>query len=143
MGLANRDKDSSEQLYVIDANHGAVATGVTQPVGLVRSPGQLLQMVLTGKGLSGAPTYNLVVSRWTSAGATTIAVGSAITLSAAFGLSGGVIGATYAASSSLAALQAGDMLQVISGGANTAVTNLLVSCVIKASQDIKKSFDIA
>lgn len=143
MGIANRDKDASEQSYVVSSGAiGAVATGVTQFVGLVPHSGQLLQMVLTGKGLSGAPTYNLVVSRWTSAGQTTFAVGSAITLAGAFGLSGGVIGATYASNSSLAALQRGDALQVISGGSNTAVTGLLVSCVIKATQDIKKSFDI-
>jgi hypothetical protein len=143
MGLSNRDKDSSEQMYVISSgNVGAVATSVTLAIGTVPTAGQIRQMTFTGKGLSGAPSYNLVISRWTTAGQTTFAVGSAVVLAGAFGLSGGVIGATYAANSSLATVQAGDLLQVISGVANTAVTDLAVSCVIQATQDIKKSFDI-
>lgn len=143
MGIANRDKDASEQNYVMTyAQQAVVATGATVMCGLVPSPGQLLEFKVSGLGLSGTPTYNVEIHRWTSGGATQIAPGSAITLSVAFGVSGGAIGSTYAANSSLAALQAGDLLVVKSGGANTASTGLVASFVIKATQDIKKSFDI-
>jgi hypothetical protein len=141
MGIANRDKDASEVNYVLDQEFGAYATGVTGMIGLVPSPGQLLELKVAGLGLSGAPTYALDILRWTSAGATVITLAT-VTLAGAFGLSGGAIGATFAANSSLAAVQAGDLLLVRSGVANTAVTHLAVATVIKATQDIKKTFDI-
>lgn len=142
MGVANRDLDSSEQNYTVEFKEGAVATGATVLCGPVKSPGQLRQLVLSGLGLSGAPTYNVEIWRWTSAGLTVINPGSAITLAAAFGVSGGLIGATYAANSSLAALQVGDVLALKSGGANTAVTQLVGAFVVKATQDIKQSHSI-
>lgn len=143
MAIVNRDLDSSEQLYVLQHSSPAVvATGATIYAALVPSPGQLLEFKVAGKGLSGTPTYDVEIHRWTSAGVTVIAPGSAITMAVAFGVSGGAIGATYAAASSLAAVQAGDVLVVKSGGANTASTGLVAAFVLKATQDIKKSFDI-
>lgn len=142
MAIVNRDLDSSEQCYVLQNTLGAVATGASTWVGAVKSTGQILAWQLSGKGLSGAPTYQLAIARWTSAGITNIAMGSALTLAGAFGLSGGLIGATFSASGSLSAVQAGDVLVVNSGGANTAVTDLVVNVVVKATQDIKTSFGV-
>lgn len=142
MAIVNRDLDASEQKYVMSRELGAVATGASSWVGLVPSPGQILEMKVSGRGLSGTPVYQLAVHRWTSAGITGIALGSAITLAGAFGLSGGAIGSTYAASNTLSAVQAGDLLTINSSGANTAVTDLVVGVVIQATQDIKKSFDV-
>lgn len=142
MGIANRDKDASEQNYVVEKTFGAVPVSTAGWIGGVPSPGQILEWKFTGKGLSGAPAYQLSISRWTSGGVTSIALGSAVTLPIAFGTSGGMLGATFASNSSLAAVQAGDVLVVNSTGANTAVTDLIVSVVIKATQDIKKTFDI-
>lgn len=142
MGIANRDKDASEMNYVVQNTQGALATGVSAWVGAVPSPGQILEWKFSGKGLSGTPTYQLAIARWTSAGITNIALGSAVTLAGAFGLSGGLLGATFASNSSLAAVEAGDLLVVNTGGSNTAVTDLVVAVVIKATQDIKKNFDI-
>lgn len=142
MGLSNRDKDASEQNYLVQNTMGALATGVSAWVGTVPHSGQILELKLSGKGLSATPTYQLAIARWTSAGITNIALGSALTLAAAFGTSGGLIGATFASNGSLSAVQAGDLLVVNTGGANTAVTDLVVAVVIKATQDIKKSFDI-
>jgi len=139
MAIVNRDLDRSEQLFTVDAVHGAVATGVSVIVGLVKAPGQCLGMRLSGRGLSGAPVYQLAVARWTSAGITNIALGSAVTLATAFGVSGGAIGISISASSTLAALQAGDLLVLNTSGANTAVTSLVVSAVMQAAQDIKKT----
>ncbi len=142
MGISNRDKDASEQNYVIQNTTGALATGVSVWVGAVPSPGQILEWKFSGKGLSAVPVYQLAIARWTSAGITNIALGSAVTLAGAFGLSGGLLGATFAANSSLAAVNAGDLLVVNTSGTNTAVTDLAVAVVIKATQDIKKNFDI-
>lgn len=142
MGIANRDKDASEQNYLIQNTYGLVGTGISLIVGLVPSAGQIQALKFTGKGLSAAPVYNLAIVRWTSAGVTYLVPGSAITLAGAFGLSGGALGATYAANSSLAAVQSGDMLVLNTSGADTAALQLSVAVVIKATQDIKKSFDI-
>lgn len=142
MAIANRDLDQTEQLYVVANTLGAIGTGVSAWVGAVPSPGQILEWKFSGKGLSGAPVYQLAIARWTSAGITNIPLGSAVTLAGAFGLSGGLLGATFASNSSLAAVQAGDMLVVNTSGANTAVTDLAVAVVIDATQDFKKTFDV-
>lgn len=139
MAIVNRDLDASEQIYVLGGAIGAVATGVSTPVALVPNIGNITEWRLTGKGLSAAPVYQLAIARWTSAGITGIALGSAVTLAGAFGLSGGVIGATFVGNSY--AVQIGDMLVVNSSGANTAVTDLMVSVVVKATADIKKTFN--
>jgi hypothetical protein len=143
MAIVNRDLDSSEQLYTMEHTVGALGTGVSAWIGLVPAPGQVLQVALSGRGLSAVPVYTLAVARWTSAGITNISLGQAVTLASAFGLSGGVVGATYAASSSLAAVQTGDLLVLNTSGANTAVTDLSVAVVIKATQDIKRTFSIS
>lgn len=142
MGLVNRDKDASEQNYVMTvAQTALVGTGATLLVGLVPTAGQILECKVTLQGLSGAPTYQPEIHRFVvGAGITVIALGSAIT-ALAYGTSGAV-GATYAANSSLAAVQAGDMLVIKSGGANSAALSVAAALVIKATQDIKKSFDI-
>lgn len=140
MAIVNRDKDSSEQVYVVAARLGDVATGVSSFIQMVPSVGNIQSWAVSGKGLSGAPVYQLAVARWTSAGITAFALGSAITLAGAFGLSGGVLGATFNTGSYAA--QEGDMLVLNSSGANTASQHLVVSVVIKATQDIKKSFGI-
>lgn len=140
MGIANRDKDASEKNYVVSAQLGAVATGVSTIVGIVPSAGQLLGFQVTGKGLSAVPVYQLAVARWTTAGITGVAFGSALTLSAAFGLSGGVIGASF--NSASYALQAGDLLMLNSSGANTAVADSAIAVVIQATQDIKQNCGI-
>lgn len=140
MALVNRDKDSSEQNYVVQNALGALATGVSAWAGVVPSAGNIIEWKLSGKGLSATPVYQLAIARWTSAGITNYALGSAITLAAAFGTSGGLLGATFNTGSY--GVQAGDLLVVNTSGANTAVTDLVVGVVIKATQDIKKSFDV-
>lgn len=143
MAIVNRDLDASEQLQVLQyADAAVIGTGAAIYAALVPSPGQLREFKVAGKGLSGAPTYNVEIHRWLSAGLTIIAPGSAITMAAAFGVSGAAIGSTYASNSSLAALQAGDVLVIKSGGANTASTGLVAAFVMQATQDIKKSFSI-
>lgn len=144
MAIVNRDKDSSEQIYTVQLKHNAVvAVGATLYAGSVPSPGQLLETKLAGWGLSSVPSYSVQIHRWTSAGSTVIGVGSGLTLAVAFGVSGGMVGETYAANGSLTALQAGDVLVLKSAGANTAASALVADFVIKATQDIKKTHDIS
>ena len=142
MGIANRDKDASEQNYIIKVSQNAlVATGVTLYADLVPTPGQILEFKVTANGISGAPTYQPEIHRMVvGSGLTVIALGSAVA-ALAFGTSGSA-GATYASNSSLAAVQAGDLLVVKSAGSNAAALQVIASFVIKATQDIKKSFDI-
>jgi hypothetical protein len=141
MGIANRDKDASEKIYNIPSQIGAVSTaGVSIFLGIVPSAGQVLGFQFAGKGLSGTPSVQLAVNRWTTAGITAFAFGSAVTLAGAFGLSGGVIGATY--NSASYAVQAGDLLVVNAAGANTAVTDAVAVAVISATQDIKQTCGI-
>ena len=143
MALCNRDKDASEQPYVVEfATNTLTAVSATLYAGIVSSPGQLLQSVVAGWGLSGTPAYTVQIHRWTSGGATVIAPGSAITFAVAYGVSGGLSGETYNAASSLAAVQVGDVLVLKSSGANTASLALVANFVIKATQDIKKTHSI-
>ena len=143
MGIANRDKDSSEQVYQIDVcNNAVLATSATLFCAAIASPGQLLQTVITAWGLSAVPVYAVKIVRWTSAGITILSPGGGLTIAGAFGLSGGLIGETYAQNSSLASVQAGDALILASSGANTSSLGLVASFVLKATQDIKKTHSI-
>lgn len=145
MGVANRDLDSSEQLYVLDyAKNTATVNGTTLCVGVVKSPGQLLQTVVGCIGVSGTPAMSVLINRWTSAGGTCFAVGASIVISGALGVSGSVFGETYAANSSLAALQVNDMISIRHvGGTGAGTDQLFAQFVIKATQDIKKTQDIS
>jgi hypothetical protein len=137
MGVANRDFDASEKNYVISAVGGAQAVSVSLYVGIVPSAGNVLALQVGGRGLSGTPWYQLNAYRFTSAGVTVVPIGSALTLPAELGISTAPIGATYVGGSYV--VQAGDLLGLVSGGANTAVTAITVDVVIQATQDIKKS----
>lgn len=140
MGIANRDKDNSEKNYLIQNTLGAIATGVSVLVGSVPSAGQILALNLGAVGASAQPVYQLALRRWTTAGVTTYTIGSAITMIATFGTSGGIQGVSF--NSSSFAVQAGDHLVLNSSGSNTAVTDLSVGIVIQATQDIKQQYGI-
>jgi len=142
MAICNRDLDLSQQNYVEEFKENAVATGATVAVAYIYAPSVLQKIALTGLGLSGAPVYNLVIQRWTSAGVTSITPGSAVTLAGAYGLSGSGVSATFNSGSSLSQLQANDLLLLVSTGANTAAAQLIGSVVLTATQDIKTTFGV-
>jgi len=145
MAIANRDLDSTEQNYVIMHAENTAAnlvTGATIYCGAVPSPGILKEVKIAAAGISNVPVYTPQILRWTSGGVTVIAPGGGITVAGSFGASGGMVGATYAPSSSLAAVQAGDVLILLSSGSNTSSLDLVAGFVIQATQDFKKSFDI-
>lgn len=144
MAITNRGLDQSEQRKVVGTKLGATATGVTAIVDFVAYPCVLEKAQFAAFGLSGAPTYQLVVNRFIAgAGATAINVGSANAVPA-FGTSGVLaVGASLPASgSTLLNLLPGDVVMVLSAGANTAATGLAVSMVLRPIQDIKINFGL-
>lgn len=137
MGIVNRDKDASEKQYSKSAQfHSVVATALDVPLTHVSHPSKLKSALLSCFSISGTPVYQIEAHRWTADGETQIALGPAVTVAVAFGVSG--TGVTFA--SSLAALQTGDVLVLKSTGTNTASLRMAVDMVLEATQDIKEEF---
>lgn len=142
MAVINRTLDQSQQRFTMNAQAGAVATGVTGILGIVPTPCVLEAGQIAAFGLSGAPSYQLTVQRFiVGTGITAITIGGA-NVPPAFGTSGlAVSGVSLnAAGSTLNNLLPGDVIMYLSGVANTAVTGLAVSLVMRPIQDIKKWF---
>jgi len=139
MGIANRDKDASEKQYSVQNQWNIAAdlvTGATVMAHIVSHPAKMKSAQFAALGVSGSPTYQVNALRWTSGGATVIPLGPAATVSADFGVSGSVV----EQSSSLISLETGDVLHVITGGANSAALDLSCAIVLEALQDIKEEF---
>jgi hypothetical protein len=137
MAIINRSLDVSEQQYTVGKSVNGTATGAEYVLAIIPDSVQIMQAKSYALGLSGAPTAQLQLARFIEgAGATVINVGSALT-QVAYGTSGLQsfdLGATpvYA--------QAGDVLQVASGGTNAALTDMAVEVVLKSLQDYKSWF---
>ena len=103
---------------------------------MVPYPGVIQSMRAAAQGLSGAPIVNLQVLRF-AAGGTSIAASISGIVLAEVGTSG-IMGFSGLAAqgSTLLQLQAGDVLQFQTGGANTAARVLLLQVVVKKTQDI-------
>jgi 3D (Asp-Asp-Asp) domain-containing protein len=142
MAICNRDLDQSQQLYVEKFMLGTVGVGATVAVAYIASPSVLQKIAITGLGISGTPVYTPNVMRWTSAGVTVFPVGSAVTLTGTYGLSGAGVSATFNSGSSLSQLQANDLLILVSSGANTNALQLIGDVVLQATQDIKTTFGV-
>ncbi len=148
MAVVNRTKDVSEQRVTFRHQWGAVATGVTGIVAQIPYPCVLEGGQIAAFGLSGAPNYTLTVNRFIAgAGATAIvvAVGTS-NVPSAFGTSGvaatGASGIVMSWGSTLMNLLPNDVIMYTSGVANTAVTGLAISLVVRPTQDIKVQFGI-
>jgi hypothetical protein len=148
MGIVNRTKDVSEQRVVLGEIFGATATGVTGIIGHVPYPATLESGQIAAFGLSGAPNYTITINRFIAgAGATAIVVGTGTSNTpSAFGTSGvaatGASGLVMVWGSTLMSLLPNDVIMFTSGVANTAVTGLAISLVIKPVQDIKVHFGL-
>lgn len=145
MGITNRAKDASEQkdVYTLTMGVGAngasaapVNTGTTAWIGLMPYPGVLQSARSISMGLSGAPSVAFQILRF-AAGGTTIAVSISSMILNEVGTSG-VLGYSglAAAGSTLLSIQAGDVLQIQTGVANTAARSLVIEVVVKKIQDI-------
>jgi len=143
MGIVNRTKDVSEQRRTFSVLAGAVATGVTGIVLHVPYPCTLEGGQIAAFGLSGAPNYALVLNRFIAgAGATAITIATGTSnVPSAFGTSGvaatGASGIVMPWGSTLLSLLPNDVIMYQSGVANTAVTGLAISLVVRPVQDIK------
>lgn len=144
MAVVNRTLDSSQQRFVIAAKAGAVVTGATGIIGLVETPSTLDAAQIAAFGVSGAPSYQLTIGRFiagTGYTAIVVATGTSNT-PPDFGVSGvpaaGMV--MVASGSTLRNLLANDILMYTSGGANSAVTGLNISLVLRPIQDIKQYF---
>lgn len=144
MGVANRALDKSERMHAVQrAEEGVVGVSTSIKMGVVPFPSKLKTLQIAAQGLSGAPIYNLQIRRWTAGGETTFSFAGALTIAAAFGVSGGMATMGVSQNSALNSLQTGDMLELISSGANTASTDLIAVGVLEALQDIKRTFGVA
>jgi hypothetical protein len=142
MAVINRTMDASQQRFTEGVKLGATATGVTAIVAHIETPCVVDAGQMAAFGLSGAPSFQLVINRFIAgAGFTAINLGSANVIPA-FGTSGVAASGVSlpAAGSTLNNLVPNDVIMVLSGVANTAVTGLSVKLVLRPIQDIKKFF---
>ncbi len=137
MAIVNRDLDVSQQPRQVIAVAGAVATGITTMVALVPNACLVVAAGIKAYGLSGSPVYSLNVLRATAAGPTLLGLGATVT--AVGGLSAVVQGFSVTLGATVP-LQMGDVLMLNSGGANTAVTGLILTTVFKPLQDVQTYF---
>lgn len=140
MGIINRTYDPSEQHQTLVAHLGAVPVTTTRALFIAPYPVKLKQVKYSILGLSGAPTHKLQLSRFVvGAGLTSIEIVAAGAV-VAVGTSGVQAMTLPAAGSSLNNLQTGDVLEIVSAGANTAVAEATYEVVMQALQDIKSYF---
>lgn len=142
MAVVNRDLDPSSQVRVEHFHFSAVATGVTSLVAVVPNACQVVSAGVRAYGLSGAPVYSLNILRATTAGPTLLGLGATVAPAAAAGLSGAVAGVSITLGATQA-LQAGDVLVLNSGVANTAAAQLLLTVAFKPLQDVQTYFGVA
>lgn len=138
MALLNRDQAPSEQIRMVDARYAAFATSVTNIICMVENQQQVVAAAVRAFGLSGSPVYSLGILRSAGSaltliglGATLTATDGGVTLHQAFSLT---LGATNL-------LQAGDMICVQSGGANTASATSVFTVAVKKLQDVQTYFN--
>ncbi len=136
MAIQNRDMAPPQACVEYHKTLGATATGVTTLVGLVPYQAQVVAAGIKIFGLSGAPVYSLNLLRTVAAGLTSIGLGATVTPPD---------GATYVTGFSITLgatvpVQAGDIVMINSGVANTAITGGQLTVVLKPLQDVKTFF---
>jgi hypothetical protein len=138
MSVNNRSLSPSQQCEVLHRNLGATATGVTTLIALVPYQAQVVAGGMKVFGLSGTPVYSFSVIRTVAAGLTSFGLGATVTAAdgATFAL-----GISFTAGASVL-LQAGDMIALNSGVANTAITGGQLALAIKPLQDVKTYFNV-
>lgn len=145
MALVNRDKDASEQRDVLTYTSPAVV-GVSLLVNLGIAPcaQQMIAIQVAAFGLSSTPILNFQINRFiTGLGNTTIIGGfTSLSIAAAFGTSGPAATLVpLTAGSTLVQLLRGDLVQVVTSGANSAA-NYVISAVVQTLQDVKTNYGV-
>ena len=144
MPVVNRDLDVSQQKDVFTADLGLVSTGSTIVMTVMPYPAVIRYAAIAASGVSGTPTAQLYNFRFIAGtGFTAIPLCAALTVQAV-GLSGLQVFASLAAvGTTLSLLNQGDVLALISGGANSAINTASVSVVTQALQDVKAAYGTA
>lgn len=141
-GVLNRTNDASQQKQVYEFKAGLTGTGVSAIVAHIAYPCVAQAGQIAAFGLSGAPSYQLVVNRFVvGAGATSWAITGA-NIPPAYGTSGVLATgmSMLASGQTLLNLMPNDVVMVQTAVANTAATCLAVNLVVQAIQDQKKFF---
>lgn len=150
MPLANRDKDTTEQINVFEmvlnstpsgvsagiVNPG-LSTGTTFPFFTAPYPCQVVSGMESAWGLSGTPVHSIYLYRLAAGGFTQMVMGTTFA-PPAFGTSGS-IGISMVGGASWV-LQTGDQLVLYAQGSNSAVAVATVGVAVKALQDFKSHF---
>lgn len=156
MAIINRDLSTSEQRTTFEFySNGAIATGVTGIVCIVPYPCSVDGLQVASFGVSGTPTVQLIVNRFTpgngatpTIGLSTFNIGSTYAL-ISFGTSGtGALGTSVnplnvslpIIGSTTTQLLANDVIMFQTGGTASAVTGLGIELVIRPVNDHTKFF---
>lgn len=142
-GLQNKDKDASEaRQYLTWSSAIAVGTGLTIPLGVIGCSQTLLAVTSAVSGLSGTPIWGLQIQRFVpGVGVTVIALnGSSLLTLVATSTSGVQAHVIPPANSSL--LMQGDVLHVVTSGANTAVIPATITAVLGVLQAVKTDYGV-
>jgi hypothetical protein len=139
--IINRDKDYSERRQERTHKITGTVTGSSSVIMIAPFNCKLVGAFQAARGLSGTPVHTLVAERFIVGSGATVIGGWAATLTVgAFGTSGSQ-GFTCLAASFLS-INAGDIISLYPSGTNAAVGELMISVVIEALDDIKKSFSV-
>ena len=155
MPIVARDLDTSEKKAVFQWSNmvggqsllpaSASVMGISTLINMFMMPFPctIQQGSVFSQGLSGSPLVNLNVVRW-APGATTFAISISAMVLTTFATSGfqGLSGLP-ASGSTLLNLQYGDVLQIVTSGANTATSQLIYELVVKKTQDIVSFNNVA
>lgn len=139
MAIENRDLGTAQQRDLFSVNIGALATGATAALLVVPYPANLIAGAVAATGVSNVPTLTLEVTRYNTAGVTTLgSIAAALT----------VVGATVPVSftmntgASAVQLQRGDIVVAREGGTNANVTSAAIVLVTRCLQDLKTTFGV-
>jgi len=138
MGIINRELDVTEQTKVLSARYSLVATSSTLASIVVPFQADIKDLYVSVSGLSGSPIWYFRFVRNTSGGVTYISGQFATMTPIFFGTSGPMRASLIPSyGSTLLQAQAGDVLEIVTGVANTAVASAVVQLVVKATADYK------
>jgi len=134
----------------VEAVLGTTVTGASVMVASIAAPGVLAAVDVAAFGVSSSVTFQVNILRF-AGGLTSIAVGVSTLTVQNYGVSGmqqiagfsapGVLPALAPQSSTLAIVQAGDLIQIVTGGSGGLAT-ANVAVVVKKTQDILSQYGI-
>ena len=144
-GIESKDLDQSLDRAYMQWTSGystIIQTAVSFPIGVVGCSQTLLNVTSSVFGISGAPIWGLQVRRFVvGAGLTVIALnGSSLLTLTAFGTSG--VQAHVIPPTNASLLLQGDVLEVITSVANTAVNGAAVTAVLGVLQSVRTDYGV-